>query len=431
MKAKGLTDERIVELAAKKGYELPGGGDLLSKATKATNKVFAGGKVGEAIGTLGGYAYTKAKDKIMGTDVAKYYDLSAPSPLQVAGDIAKGALQVAGPKVPIASTVAGKAAQFGALGAAAGGSDAIAQGKSVEDTVKATVSAGITGALTGATFGVVEKGAKALADGAKRLGSKIQYSVIKPTQADVEDGFDIATVKEFNLGGSLKDTFKKTNDKLGELSTLLNSKLAANKEPLDMNAVYERTLDRLAANKAQNFGSTSNMEGALERLRGEIINVVGPNGLSSIPEAQQIKRASGHFGAWTHGMTDPDSTAAQKVFNAFYHELKEEIERVSPEGVREINQQISRLIPIQNAVIRRIPIAERNAPLSLSDLTTLVGGTLEPRALSLSVANFLAKSGKFGNALTQVEDFGAGAIEGAERAAQAAIPFIPSDQKDR
>ena len=421
LQKKGLSPEKIALLAAQKGYDLPDNRDFLHKAEGITSKLFAGQKVGQAIGTLGGYLYTKAKDKIQGTNVADYYDLSAPTPLQVAGDVAKGAVQVAGAKMPVASSVMGKTAQFGVLGGASSGANAIAEGKDAESVAKDTVSGALVSALVGFSFGVAEKALKGATNLTSKTGEKIQYNVINPSKADINDGFDIKTIEKYNLGGSLKDTFSKGDAALDDLTRQLNEKLAENKVPVDLNAVYDRTSKRLLGNQLENFGSNASMDKAVEKLREEVVRISGNNGLVTIPEAQVVKRASGHFGSWMYGMADPDSTASQKVYNTFYNELKNEIENVSPEGVREINKQMSEIIPVMNAVIRRIPVAERNAAISLTDIITLTGASLEPTALSLTLINRLSKMGTVGSALAKTRGLGQSALQGAEQITQSLI----------
>lgn len=421
LKQKGLDDQTIADLASKNGYEMPSNESTLSKITKGVNSVFAGGKVGEVIGTGAGYAYNKIKDTIQGTNNAEFYDRSLPSPLQVAGDVALGATQVAGAKLPIAQSVLGKTAQFGTLGLASGASKAISEGKSAKEVAQEGISEGLRSALLGFTFGVAEKGLQKGAEILNKTGERIQAKVIVPTKPDIDDGFKIETLKKYDLGGSLKQTFEKTNTKMEQLSTELNKKLATNNTAINLNSVFERTKQRLGGTKLETFGTNSQMEGAINRLKLEIEQAVGKNGLASIPESQVIKRASGHLGAWNYGNTAPEAKASEKVFNAFYTELKNEIEKASPEGVREINKQLSEMIPVLNAVIRRMPIAERNSIVGLPEMLSLVGATVEPRALAITGLNLAQKSGRVGNLLANVKGLGKGIVEGAEQITQSTI----------
>lgn len=61
---------------------------------------------------------------------------------------------------------------------------------------------------------------------------------------------------------------------------------------------------------------------------------------------------------------------------------------------------MSEIIPIQNAVLERIPVAAKNNPISLTDVISLTGALAgKPQALALTGVNLLSKSAKFGNLL--------------------------------
>jgi hypothetical protein len=403
LQARGLSIQQIETIAKQKGYTMPGNTDLLRKTGSVVNKIFPGKQVGQAIGTLGGFGVTAIRERLgqVPKGTTSQYDLSAPSPLQVAGDVAKGAASVAGARLPVASSILGKAGQFGALGGVSGGASGIAEGKSLGESAGQAARGAAVGALVGLTFGVVEKGIKAGTSGVGKVGTKIQQGVIRPSQTDFKDGFKMETIQKYNLGGSLQDTLNKTDRQLDDLAGELNKKLAQNNTSINMNKVYENTTKRLFGDKFAGFGSNTQLSSAAEKLQNEILYSSGPNGLVSIPEAQIIKRASGHYGAWQYGFTDPEAKASERVYNTFYNELKTEIERASPTGVKEINKRMSELIPIVNAVIRRIPVAERNRGLSLTDIVTLVGATIDPRALAITGINAAQKSGRFGNLLSK------------------------------
>lgn len=388
--------------------------DIFQTIGSVINKVFPGKQVGEAIGTLAGAGIAKLKGTY------DNYDLSAPTPFQVGGDVALGALNIAGAKLPIAGSVLGKTAQFGAIGGSAGGAKAISEGKTKEQVLIETGKGALIGAGTGLAMGGIEKVLTGVSKLAVKTADKIQTSVIKPSQADIKDGFSIDTIKKYNLGGSLKQTFEKTDKTLDSLSKQLNSKLESSNASIDLNKVYENTAKKLLGAKLESFGSNAQMEGAIEKLRNEIVAVSGDNGIVSIPEAQLVKRASGHFGAWSYGVPTPEATASQKVYNTFYNELKTAIEQNSPEGVKQINQEISKLIPVMNALIRRIPVAERNNALSLTDIISLTGASLDPRALSISLLNLASKSGRVGSLLSKTPDIGK-AVQKVEPIARQAI----------
>lgn len=159
---------------------------LDNPVTRAIQTIFPGKKVGEAIGTLGGYA-------VSGFD--KNYDTSAPSPVQVGADIAQGALTVAAPGVGRGTNVGGRILTNTALGASLGGTGAIAEGKSVGDVAKSSV-------LGGALGGGISATSEALGALVNNLPKWLTKSVLPK-------------VKDQNLDYALQNT------KLGSVSSML------------------------------------------------------------------------------------------------------------------------------------------------------------------------------------------------------------------
>lgn len=232
-----------------------------------------------------------------------------------------------------------------------------------------------------------------------KLGDKITQTVIKPSQADIKDGFNIATIQKYNLGGSLKKSFNKTETTMDDFTKKLNTALAGSKERINLAEQYTNTVKALSGSKLTGFGSNTARTNALKQLEAEIAEL--PNGgILSVPEANTVKRAAGHFGAWQYGMRDPESTAREAIYNEFYKQMKVAIEKASPEA-KDINKALSELIPVMNAIIRRIPVAARNNVLSLTDVISLVGATFDPSALGVVTATRLGTSGTFGNILSK------------------------------
>ena len=72
------------------------------------------------------------------------------------------------------------------------------------------------------------------------------------------------------------------------------------------------------------------------------------------------------------------------------------------EEEQEVNRALSEIIPVEQALIRRIPVAERNNVLSLPDtISFTIGSAIDPRAFGVTLFNRLLRSGKFANFLSQ------------------------------
>ena len=146
--------------------------DLLQRTGDIVNKIFPGQKVGEAIGTLAGYALSKNKEQ---------YDLSAPSPLEVIGDVASGASLVGGLKLPVPSSLGGAVGQYGGLSALGGAGGTLAEGGSVEEATKEGVISGAIGGVTGGVFNLLGKGLSKLAE--KTVPSTLSFTSGVPKTA--------------------------------------------------------------------------------------------------------------------------------------------------------------------------------------------------------------------------------------------------------
>lgn len=319
------------------------------------------------------------------------------SPLTVgakAGDLLKaGATVGAVAAAPV--TIPGAIGAGAALGAAQGGGQALQDQKSTGEVLK---QAAIGGAIGGATGGAVAGIGKLIG----AAGDKIMTSVIKPSKADIEDGFSLNTVKQFNLGGSLNTTLHKTQSALTGLTEQLNTKLAGSTQKIDLNTVLSDTIKELTdQSKLKGFGANTKIASGLKQLQEEI-NIVNADGGLSIPDAQIVKQASGSFGAWQYGKVDPESKAQEIVYNTFYSKLKTSIEQNSPAGVKEINQQLSKLIPVMNAVIRRLPVAERSNIISLNEMIGLAGSAINPVALGPTLLALISRSGAAGSLLSKL-----------------------------
>lgn len=235
----------------------------------------------------------------------------------------------------------------------------------------------------------------------KVTGEKIENALIKPSQKDIKDGFNIENLSKYDVGGSLEQISQKTHNKIEQLSAQLNEVIQSRPERIDLNSVIDAVESEMTKGGTRTFGMNTKLGNALKFFREEV-GAITQDGNVSIADAQQIKRAVGKLGAWQYGARDPESTAVETVANNLYTKLKNEIEATSPVEIRDINKQLSELIPIENAVIRRIPIADRNNMISLTDVLTAAPGLVHPSNLWLFFLNRLSKSGTIGNALIKV-----------------------------
>lgn len=266
------------------------------------------------------------------------------------------------------------------------------------DNHDAGIAAVVSGALPWAAAAL-----SGLKGTAAKFANKIETSIIKPTKADLADGFSTQNVFKYDLGGSLQQTAQKTNDKITELTTQLNTAIKGSDKKVNVSGLLNQVKNTLEKDKGKTFGANTKLDYAVNFFRDELKQIT-QNGSVSLAEAQQMKRSVGKMGAWYYGARDPESNAIETVANHLYTKLRLAIENTSPREVAEINNQLSELIPIENAIIRRVPIAERGNVFGLSDIVSAlpaVESIKNPANWWLFAINKLSKSGRFANVLNK------------------------------
>lgn len=275
-----------------------------------------------------------------------------------------------------------------------------------------------------------------------KFGTSIMNKVVKPSQADVKNGFKAENLKKYGLGGSLRTTLEKTTNQLNKFGDLLDEKLSNSDAVIDINKIYQRTADRIGDKKKILFGRVADLKRGLKELTEDIDDMAEalgqkmPDGsinaqdMTKIPIAtanNQIKRGAGTKGSWVYGRIDKDARAIERVYSVFYNELKKEIEKRGPNGIRSLNKKMGDLIPIQSAILRRIPVAERNNVIGLEGNMAIIGSLFDPRALASLVPIIASKSGSVANMLMNASESYLG--KGASAGIKSLISNIKSDRQ--
>lgn len=180
LKARGLDDNKIAQLAEQKGYDLPDNRDFLQKTGDIVNAIFPGKQVGESIGTLAGLGISK----LQGT--SKFYDTSSPSPLQVTGDIVAGAATVGGLKTPVAASATGRILQSGGIGAAISGGSSLAKGDNLLTVGKETAKGGILGGTIQSVFEAIPLVTKLVSNKSESLSKGLREKNLRLTPLQKE-----------------------------------------------------------------------------------------------------------------------------------------------------------------------------------------------------------------------------------------------------
>jgi hypothetical protein len=298
--------------------------------------------------------------------------------------------------------------KIGATGAAG---RALQEDQSLGNIAAETAIGGGIGAVTGAGLGIAGVGAKALATplstvtqnlipGLDKIAGKIEKIVLKPREKDYLAGFKEENVLKYDLGGSVRDTIKKATEKLTQLRNQARTIRGASNKVINLSDIVKETADQLKKDVGQNVGLNQDINKALEYWVKEL-EIRTDTGKLDIPGAQELKEAIGTFGNWQYGTNTPESSAKEVVSNVLYSKIKNSIEKNTPQGLKDINKQMSDIIPIKNAAVKRLPVEERNAIAPISDIIAASAALQNPAGWGLVLLNQLQKSGRFAQKLYQ------------------------------
>lgn len=231
-----------------------------------------------------------------------------------------------------------------------------------------------------------------------KVGEKIQDVVLKPSLADVKNGFKMENVTKYGLNGPLGEMAPKTTEMLTGLRTQLSETIKNMGQEPSIN--LKDALDKLGSDfkskGLKNLGSKTSIDNTIETIQKELDQILPSWRKESVSfsDAVDAKRAAGLNSAFLHGQIPQGLTAADRVWNDLYKILQHETERAA-EGTpfKDLNTKISELIPIEQAIIRRIPVADRNNLLSLPDIIAGVATVSNPKALTVGILNHALKSG--------------------------------------
>lgn len=257
-----------------------------------------------------------------------------------------------------------------------------------------------TGSVTGKIARAAEMGA-----------NKVQNTIIRPRAMDEAAGFKIENVSKYGVDGSIEEVIGKSQSKIEDAAKNLKVLIKEGKDGgarVNLNEAVAEVEKEIRQGRAKEFANLKESPKALKDLRERIALLAedAPGGNADLVDAQYVKQALGDMGAFEHiagkqgVQISKDDRALSQMASRVYLKVKDKIEKVAPEGVKEQNRIMSDLIPVNRAALYRKLVADRNNVVSMSDMlgamATIGGG---PKGLALWAASKASKSGNTAKAL--------------------------------
>jgi hypothetical protein len=235
---------------------------------------------------------------------------------------------------------------------------------------------------------------------------RIQQTVLRPRAGDWDAGVDMTAVAKHGVQGTVDEVVQKSQAKIDQAAAQLRQLIQEGKDGGARVNLFQ-ALDNAKARLQKE--ALADLLARMDPIFNEFrtwakleANREGKNRIGSVDllKAQEFKQMMGTHGAWEktaaktrQNITEPEryrSRAAQAV----YMTLKDEIEKAAPEGLKELNGTLSELIPIRNAATYRKIVADRNNPIGLSDMLSVMAAVGNgPVGASMLAATRFTKSG--------------------------------------
>lgn len=251
----------------------------------------------------------------------------------------------------------------------------------------------------------------------QRWGERISNASLRFTKSDRDAGADVKTGAVYDVQrSSLGETLDETQKRIAGYNDVVKEVVAKSGDPMliDARPALESVRKKYAAPgtslSAPKYAKIiDEVESALDSFMPD-----WKDRKLAVTEALKMRREFGKQAVFHHDpINKGDNALKEEIYNALYIEMKKELDANLPPQFKGANEALSRLIPYQNAILRRLPIEERQNILTITDNMTTLAGIFDPKALALGFINRVTRSPSVGRMLMQ-----SGPIE---------KPFLPGD----
>lgn len=282
-------------------------------------------------------------------------------------------------------------------------------GRIIDDPI---TYAGMAAKGAGTVANKITEGKAALGEGLQKVGSSQMNRVVKPLmrhernakkpieQVIFEQGFD----KGEKGGGSPKAIYERSTEKLNELGKKLKAEIKAGRDGgarVNTDQLIDQVVTDLKANPGESEDFYSMAKDVDEIANDFKSRAQAANGSGDLDllQAHSFKKYTGHEGAWQHiakakGIPlSAKETARAKVAEAIYHRLNDAIDAGAPNGIKDLNKQISEIIPVNQAAGWRQIVEGRGNAVTLGDVVGMTATAVNPKVWPVVLLNKATKSG--------------------------------------
>jgi hypothetical protein len=237
----------------------------------------------------------------------------------------------------------------------------------------------------------------------KDAAARIQGTKVKINSPEFNSGASNDLYPKYDVFGNAAQVQDQWQGKIQDLAGQLKQTISqASNDPnnyVSRADIFDQARKNIAKYVKSNVGAAE-VQGQLSKLEDKFDQAY-PSGYMNLADAQTEKQFVGKSGDWIAQAGkmsgDPVAGASAQAYNSLYDAFKNEIQNKGGPGVKEINDQISDMIPMERAASKQVLVQNRKNPISLDDyiggmwaLSHAASGNVGP--LAILGANMASKS---------------------------------------
>ena len=236
-----------------------------------------------------------------------------------------------------------------------------------------------------------------------RVAERIQGTKTPILMPEFKKGAANKMFTKYEVFGNAKKVAPQWQQKIDDITGSMSKQLKAQADNPEnyssVDEVFGQAENTIKNSKYSNTEKARSLQ-SLQDLRDEF-NTAYPDGKISVLDAQKEKIGVGKKGDWiaVRGAmrANRDASADVQAHNALYDGLKKTVENKGGPDIKEMNKQLSEIIPMERSASKRILVEDRKHFIELDDflggihaVASAASGNLAPAAIV--AANIASKS---------------------------------------
>lgn len=225
--------------------------------------------------------------------------------------------------------------------------------------------------------GIAPKLGLSAAESLEKGAARIQGTKVKINSPEFKKGAQNEMYTKYEVFGDAPKVQKQWQQKIDDTYNQVKERIQNVPDSPENYATIDDIFSA-AEKSAETYGKSRT---AIQSIKNSLANLktkfeeAYPDGKISLIDAQTEKQVAGKTGDWLARAGEisgnPDASVNSQAHNALYDALKTNVENKGAPGIKELNKQLSEMIPMERAAAKQVLVSNRK---NLIPLDAFIGG---------------------------------------------------------